>query len=146
MLSEDTRVSMEVIVNTVISSIQRETDDGHGPSSEFESISSSPEPHKLVLLMKVCTYKSRAVDAELFTRSNIRELCLGCKGHYDPYDIEVMSNHEVCLMFKEEVTLGLVPGDLISVEDWMGVPVMVTVVILSENKVRAILKVRERHR
>ena len=96
--------------------------------------------------MRVCTYEDRAVDPELFTKSNIRELCLGCKGHYDPNDIEVMSNHEVCLMFKKEVTLGLTSGDLMSVEDWMEVPVMVTVVILSKNKMRAILEARERHR
>ena len=51
MLTEDTRVSVEVIVDTVISSVQREMDDRHGSSSEFESISSSPELHKLVLLM-----------------------------------------------------------------------------------------------
>ena len=30
MSSEDTWVSTEVIVDTVISSVQRETDDGHG--------------------------------------------------------------------------------------------------------------------
>ena len=126
-------------------SVQREMDDGHGSSSEFESISSSPELHKLVLLMQVCTYEGGTVDPKLFTRNNIRELCLGCKGHYDPYDIEMMSSHEVCLTFKKELTLGLVAGDLMSVEHWMGVPV-ITVVILSKNKVRAILEVRERHR
>ena len=70
MPSEDMKVSVEVIVDTVISSIQREMDDRHGSSSEFESISSSPELHKLVLLMQVCTYKGGA-------RNNIRELCLG---------------------------------------------------------------------
>ena len=59
MLSEDTRVSAEVIVDTVISSVQREINDGHGSSSEFESISSSPELHKLVFLMRVCTYEGR---------------------------------------------------------------------------------------
>ena len=146
MSSEDTSVSAEVVVDTVISSVQREMDDGHGSLSEFESISSSPELHKLVLLMRVCTYEGGAVNPELFTRSNIRELCLGCKGYYDPYDIEIMSSYEVCLTFKKEVTPGLVAGDLMSVENWIGVSVMVTVVILSKNKVRAILEARERHR
>ena len=146
MSSKDTRVNAEVSVDTVISSVQREIDDGHGSSSEFESISSSPELHKLVLLMRVCTYEGRAVDPKLFTRSNIRELCLGCKGHYDPYDIEIMSNHEVCLTFKKEVTLGLVAGNLMAVGDWMGVPVIVTVIILSKNKARAMLEAREKYR
>ena len=56
MLSEDTKVSTEVIVDAVLSSVQREMEDGHGSSSEFESISLSPELHKLVFLMRVCTY------------------------------------------------------------------------------------------
>ena len=59
---------------------------------------------------------------------------MGCKGHYDPYDIEMLSSHEECLIFKEEVTLGLVAGDLMSVEDWMGVPVVITVMVLSKKQ------------
>ena len=51
MSSEDTNASAEVIVDAVLNSVQREMKDGHGSSSEFESISSSPELHKLVLLM-----------------------------------------------------------------------------------------------
>ena len=84
MSSEDMRISMEIIADTVISSAQREIEDEHGSPSEFESITSSPELHKPVLMMKVCTYEGGAIDPELFTRSNIRELCLGCRGHYDP--------------------------------------------------------------
>ena len=50
------------------------------------------------------------------------------------------------MTFKNEVTLGLVAGDLMSVEDWVRVPVVITVVILGKNKVRATLQARERHR
>ena len=32
------------------------------------------------------------------------------------------------------------------VEDWMGIPVAITVIILGRNKVRAIVEARERHR
>ena len=39
MSSEHTRVSTEVIIDNVISSVQREIEDGPGSSSEFESIS-----------------------------------------------------------------------------------------------------------
>ena len=49
-------------------------------------------------------------------------------------------------MFKKEVTLGLEAGNLLSVEDWMGIFVVITIVILSKNKVRAILEAKERHR
>ena len=44
------------------------------------------------------------------------------------------------------MTLGLVAGDLMSVEDWMGIPVVIMVIMLGRNKVRAIVKARERHR
>ena len=99
-----------------------------------------------MLLMRVCTYEGGTVNPKLFTRNNIRELFLGCKGHYDPYDIEIMSYHEVCLTFKKEVTLGSVAKDLMAVEDWIGFPVIVTVVILGKNKVRAILQARDKYR
>ena len=55
MSSEDTKISVKVIVDTVLSSVQREMEDGHGSLSGFESKSSSPELHKLVLLIQVCT-------------------------------------------------------------------------------------------
>ena len=71
---------------------------------------------------------------------------MNCKGHYDPYDIKIMNNYEACLTFKKDVTLGLVAGDLMSVENWMGTPVVITVIILRKNKVKAILDARERYR
>ena len=146
MSSEDTELSAEVIVDTVINSAQREMDDGHGSSTNYDSISSSPELHKLVLLMHVSNYEGETVEPELFIQSKIWELCLSSRGHYDPHEIEILSNHEVGLTFKKNVTLGLVVGDLMSVEDWMGVPIVITVIILGRNKIRAILDARERHR
>ena len=44
-----------------------------------------------------------------------------------------------------EKEVGLV-GELMSIEDWMGVPVVITVLILGRNKIGAILEARERHR
>ena len=62
MSSEDTELSTELIVNTVINSPQREMDDGQGSSTDYDSISSSPELHKLVLLMCVSTYEGKTVS------------------------------------------------------------------------------------
>ena len=56
-----------------------------------------------------------------------------------------MSEYEACLTFKREVTLGMVPGELMSIEDWMGVPIVITVLILGRNKVGAIVEAREKH-
>ena len=57
-----------------------------------------------------------------------------------------MNNYEACLTLKKDVTLGLVAGDLMPVENWMGTPVVITVIILGKNKVRAVLDARERYR
>ena len=73
-------------------------------------------------------------------------MCNSTKSHYDPFDVEVMSEYEACLTFKREVTLGMVVAELMSIEDWMGVQVVITVLILGRNKIRAILEACERHR
>ena len=51
MSAEDKEISTEVIVDAIISSIQEGVEDGQGSSTEFESISSSPDLHKLLLLV-----------------------------------------------------------------------------------------------
>ena len=122
MSSEDTELSAEVIVNTVINSAQREVDDGQGSSTDYNSICLSPELNKLVLLMCVSNYEKEAVEPELFMQSKIWEICFSSRGHYDPHEIQILSNHEVCLTFEKNVILGLVVGDLMLVEDWMGAP------------------------
>ena len=143
---EDTELSVELIMGTVINSAQREVEDGQGSSTDYDSIGSSPKLHKLVLLMHVSSYEGEAVEPKLFTQGKIRELYLSSKGHHDPNEIEILSNHEVCLTFKESVTLGLAAGDLMSVADWMGIPVVITVITMGRSKVRTIVEARESHR
>ena len=73
MLAEDTEISTEVIVDAVTSGIQEDVEDRQGSSSEFESISSSPGLHKLVLLVRICNYQGSAVDPSLFTQNEVFE-------------------------------------------------------------------------
>ena len=143
MLLDDTQSSAEIIVNSVIYGACCELDNEQSPSTDYELIHSSPELHRL--LMRICHYEEEPIDPELFTRNNIRELCNSTKHHYDPFDVEIMSECEACLTFKREVTLGMVAGELMSIEDWMGMPVLITVLILGRNKIGAILEARERH-
>ena len=48
---DDMQSSAEIIVDSVIRSACRELDDEQSSSTDYESIHSSPELHKLVLLM-----------------------------------------------------------------------------------------------
>ena len=142
---DDTQSSAEIIVNSVIQDACYKHDNEQSPSTDYESIHSSPELHKLVLLVQFCRYEQEPVGPELFTQGRIRELCNSTKSHYDPFDIVLMSEYEACLTFKRDVTLGMVAGELMSIEDWMGVPVVITVLILGRDKIGAILEAQERH-
>ena len=143
---DDTQSSAEIIVNSVIQDARYKLDNEWSPSTDYELIHSSPELHKLVLLVRICRYEQEPVGPELFTQGRIRELCNSTKSHYNPFDIELMSEYEACLTFKRDVTLGMVVGELMSIKDWMGVPVVITVLILGRDKIGAILEARERHR
>ena len=143
---DDMQSSAEIIIDSVICSACCELDDEQSPSTDYELIHSNPELHKLMLLVQICHYEEEPIDPEFFTRDNIRELCSSTKGHYDPLNVDIMSEYKACLTFKREVTLGMVAGELMSIEDWMGVPVVITVLILGRNKIGAIIEARERHR
>ena len=53
---DDTQSSAEIIVNSVIHGARCELNSEQSPSTDYESIHSSPELHKLVLLMRICRY------------------------------------------------------------------------------------------
>ena len=76
---DDIQSSAEIIVDSVICSAHHELDDEQSPSTDYESIHSSPELHKLALLMQICHYEEEPIDPEFFTRNNIRELCNNTK-------------------------------------------------------------------
>ena len=59
---EDTELSAELIMGTAINSAQSEVEDGHGSSTDYDSIGSSPKLHKLVLLMCFSNYEGEAVE------------------------------------------------------------------------------------
>ena len=54
---DDTQSSAEIIVNSVIQDARYELDNEQSPSTDYESIHSSPELHKLVLLVRICRYE-----------------------------------------------------------------------------------------
>ena len=64
---DDTQSSAEIIVNSVIDGACCELDNEQSPSTDYELIHSSPELHRLVLLMQICRYEKELIDPELFT-------------------------------------------------------------------------------
>ena len=57
-----------------------------------------------------------------------------------------MSPHEICVTYRHGVSLGQVAGELMAIESWGDLPVLVTVVIIKRSKVDAIVKSRQKYR
>ena len=66
---DDTQLSAEIIVNSVIHDARCKLDNEQSPFTDYESIHSSPELHKLVLLVRICRYEEEPIGPELFTRN-----------------------------------------------------------------------------
>ena len=64
---DDTQSSAEIIVNSVIHGARCKLNSEQSPSTDYESIHSSPELHRLVLLMRICHYEEEPIDPEPFT-------------------------------------------------------------------------------
>ena len=65
---------------------------------------------------------------------------------YETYAIELLSPHEICITYRQGVSLGQVAGELMAIESWMDFPILVTVVIINRSKVDAIVEARQKYR
>ena len=57
-----------------------------------------------------------------------------------------MSLHEICTTYRHGVSLGQVAGELMVIESWGDLPILVTVVIIKRSKVDAIVEARQKYR
>ena len=83
---------------------------------------------------------------EVLTESTFRELCQCINSGYKPYAIEILSPHKICITYRHGVSLGQVAGELMAIESWGDLPILVTVVIIKRSKVDAIVEARQKYR
>ena len=57
-----------------------------------------------------------------------------------------MSLHEICITYRHGVSLGQVAGELMAIESWGDLPMLVTMVIIKRSKVDAIVEARQKYR
>ena len=60
--------------------------------------------------------------------------------------IEILSPHEICITYRHGVSLGQVARELMAIESWGDLPILVTMVIIKRSKVDAIVKARQKYR
>ena len=99
----------------------------------------------IVLLVRVEHIDGRPMEPELLTEATFKELCTYTNPSHTPHAVEILTLHEICLTYQQGITLGHIAGELMAIESWMDVPILVTVVIIKRSKVDAIVEVRQKH-
>ena len=82
----------------------------------------------------------------MLTESTFRELCQCINSSYEPYTVEILSPHKICITNRHGVSLGQVAGELMAIESWGDLPILVTVVIIKRSKVDATVEARQKYR
>ena len=57
-----------------------------------------------------------------------------------------MSPHEICITYRQGVSLGQVAGELMAIESWGDFPILITIVIINRSKVDSIVEVRKKYK
>ena len=83
---------------------------------------------------------------DVLTESTFRELCQCIHSSYEPYAIEILSPHEICMTYRHGVSLGQVAGELMAIESWGDLPILVTIVINKRSKVDALVETKQKYR
>ena len=99
----------------------------------------------MVLLFRVEHVDGRPIEPEILTEDAFKDLCTYTNPSHAPHAVEILSQHEICLTYKQGITLGHVAGELMAIESWMYFPILVTVVIIKRSKVDTIVEARQKH-
>ena len=99
----------------------------------------------MVLLVRVEHINGRPIESEILTEATFKDLCTHTNPSHILHAVEILSLHELCLTYKQGITLGHVAGELMAIKSWMDFPILITVVIIKQSKVDAIVEARQRH-
>ena len=114
--------------------------------SEDVNTDTNPMLNSLVLLVRVEHADGRPMELEILTEAAFKELCTYTNPAHKPHAVEILSPHELCLIYEQGVLLGQVAGELMAIESWMDLPILITVVIIERSKVDTIVKARQDYR
>ena len=120
-------------------------DEGRRSPTEYNSVESLVL-HSLVLLTRIKKYEGEPLGPDYFTQDSVWELCRGCNPGFEPCGVEILSPQEACLSYWRDIILGAVAGNLMSVKNWMGFPIVITVVIMNRARVDTVVEARQKHR
>ena len=123
-----------------------ENSNASGGDDNFIGTNETVQINSMVLLVRIEHVDGRPVGPDILTESTFRELCQCINSSYEPYAIGILSPHKICVTYRQGVSLGQVAGELMAIESWGDLPILVTVVIIKRSKVDAIVEARQKYR
>ena len=126
--------------------ITGENSNASGGDAHVSEVDETILINPMVLLVRIEHVDGRPIGPEILTETTFRELCLYVNLSYEPYAVEILSPHEICITYQQGVSLGQVAGELMVIESWKDFPILITVVIIKRSKVDSIVEVRQKYR
>ena len=115
-------------------------------SENYSETSNEVQVNLMFLLVRIKHVDGRPIEPEILTEETFRELCQYANPDHEPFVIEILSPHEICITYRQGVSLGQVAGELMAAESWRDFPILITVVIIKRSKVDLIVEVRQKYR
>ena len=123
-----------------------ENSNASGGDDNFSKTNKTVQINSMVLLVQIEHVDGRPVGPVVLTESISRELCQCINSSYEPYAIEILSPHKICITYRHGVSLGQVAGELMVIGSWGDLPILITVVIIKRSKVDTIVEARQKYR
>ena len=115
-------------------------------SDNYSKTNDEVQVNLMVLLVRIKHVDGRPIEPEILTETTFHELCQFANPNHEPFAIEILSPHEICITYRQRVSLGQVAGELMAIESWRDFPILITVVIIKRSKVDSIVEVRQKYR
>ena len=115
-------------------------------SNNYSKTNDEVQVKSMVLLVRIEHVDGRPIEPEILTETTFCELCQFANSNHEPFAIEILSPHEVCITYRQGVSLGQVAGELMAIESWRDFPILITVVVIKRSKVDSIVEVRQKYR
>ena len=129
-----------------LNEVTGENGNASGGDDNFSETNETVQINSMVLLVRIEHVDGRPMGPEVLTESTFRELCQYTYSSYEPYAIEILSPHEICITYRHGVSLGQVARELMVIESWGDFPVLITVVIIKRSKVGTLVEARQKYR
>ena len=79
--------------------ITGENSNASGGDDHFSEVDETVPINPMVLLVRIEHVNGRPIEPEILTETTFRELCLYANSSYEPYAVEILSPHEICITY-----------------------------------------------